>query len=265
MKNLQESFTFTQNYQQALGKLLLESSSDPEHLKFVLDRSCTAHCVEVIAEMSGTSIPSLQSLESYVKFLNETVVRPGPESITGQVKDSQLYFVDDGWSTIGVADLVRLNGFSAISHNLNYTFEDTDVKKMTHVGRIRSEFEKEYLKEVSDHGGENRKGWLGALNLSLRRGAFPIVSIEIPSSEFPEKIGKHSVLCIGLDDENMTYFDPDELNIDRYGKCRDEEQISKVEGKELIYTQPVNRFLDRMTGEVLHIFTPNNNQEQKRT
>ncbi|MDZ7786079.1 MAG: hypothetical protein U5L95_03090 [Candidatus Saccharibacteria bacterium] len=245
---------FTSTPQQAIGRMLIDAHNK-EQLKFALDRSCTAHCVEAIAEMSGLKIPSFSNIEAYTRFLLESMTASHRQS-TDLPTDAKLYFVDDGWSAIAVADLVRLSGYGAVSHNLNYPPKNTDVAAMEKIGRVRSDFERQYATEVAEYGGQDKAKWLLALQDTKSHGGFPVVSIEIPSSEFPDKLGRHSVVFLEADETHITYFDPDQKNISRYGEAASHQQIHKEATDKLIYRQPLEKFLDRMSGEVIHIFTP---------
>jgi hypothetical protein len=72
MTNAEPSFLSTT--QQELVQKFLSESPDTEGLSYAMNRSCTAHCVEMIAELSGIKIPELRNIKEYADFVLKAVV-----------------------------------------------------------------------------------------------------------------------------------------------------------------------------------------------
>lgn len=242
---------FLETPQQELQELISHESKLNPELQYALDRSCTPHCVEAIAELQGLHIESLDRLDEYVDFLRDH----GPHPENGS-NNHDIYGVDDGWYNVAIADLLRMNGFHVVSQNLTYDTGNSNFQQAVNSGRARGEWERDTLSSRMRFGGSRGKNWLEALSETLADGGYPIVSIKIPSSKKAGEWGQHSVVVTGYDDYQVYYFDPDGLALDRYKDNADEQQISRQDESKLIYTQDSKMFLNRMTGEVMHIFTP---------
>lgn len=220
-------------------------------LQFVLDRSCTPHCIEAIMELSHRSLETLDNVEQYINFLLEN----GADEDTG-TSNSEIYSTDDGWYNTAIADLLRLNHFTVVVQNLEYGVDETDLNIAEQTGRVRDKPEADVLAELSHYGGSDRRSWLDAIQQSISYGAYPIVSIRIPSSKKPGTWGRHSVVALAFRGGMVTYFDPDKLSLERYGTDASNEGITRSDDDRLIYEQTRDKFLARMTGEVMHVFSP---------
>lgn len=237
---------FLETTQQDIRSLLPDTSDE---LSYALDRSCTPHCVEAIAELCGLHIPSFEHLDTYVQFLREHGAHPGRS-------ESELYNVNDGWYNVAVADLLRVNQYEVVLQRLQYDSDTTDLQAAKKVGRARSTDEIHRLDHLKMYGGDQTLQWMRAIEDTLGKDGYVIASIKIPSSKVEGEWGQHSVVVLAVDDETVTYFDPDKLLLDRYRQDADQQAITRQDDSKLVYTQEVNRFLQRMTGEVIHIFQP---------
>lgn len=241
---------FLNTPQQDLQALFSHETEFDEDLQYALDRSCTVHCIEAIAELHGLHIPSLDRVQEYIAFLR----KHGAHPIKGSASEG-YYSVDDGWYNIAVADLLRANGFEIVSQNLHYNAQASNITAAQNAGRIRSTREQINLEHLATYGGKDRLRWLGAIEETLRCG-YALVSIVIPSSEVVGAVGRHSVVVLSIDSEGAVYFDPDKLVLERHGEDAQRQKIVRLDENKLIYKQPTDRFLTRMTGEVMHIFPP---------
>lgn len=244
---------FFKTPQQDLQRLLSREQGFDADLQHALDRSCTPHCIEVIAELHKLHLSSLEQLDKYIAFLREHGAHP-----TNGTNNPNLYGVDDGWYNIAIADLLRESGFEVISQGLAYSSEVTDLVAAAHAGRARSDRELADLEKLARHGGPDKAHWLDALADTLAHADWGhvIVSVTIPSSVHVGEIGRHSVLALSIDDECVEYFDPDNLATERYGQGAAQQMITRIDSDNLVYRQPREKFLARMTGEVMHIFPP---------
>ncbi|MCA9313786.1 hypothetical protein KDA08_05760, partial [Candidatus Saccharibacteria bacterium] len=98
--------------------------------------------------------------------------------------------------------------------------------------------------------------WLDVLTMCRKIQGFPIVSIVIPSSVKPGSYGRHSVLVLNSNVEYIEFADPDGLLLTRYNLDSSEQEIERIDEERLFYRQPADKFLERMTGNVMHIFPP---------
>lgn len=236
--------------QQELGDLVT-NSVDRELLQYVLDRSCTLHCVEAALELHGQHLSTFEHLDRYVNFLLEN----GPHPEEGS-SNPEIYNVDDGWYSVAVANLLRLNGYQVVLQQLGYSEGDTNVELAKDSDRVKSDQEVNLLDHLKQYGGERGPNWLGAIRDTLEADGYVVVSILIPSSKVEGAVGRHSVVCTGFSESGVSYFDPDKLLIQRYGEDSVGQQIIRSDDSLLIYTQPTDLFLSRMTGELMHIFPP---------
>lgn len=243
--------SFLETPQQELHVFFDESFQVDETLQYALDRSCTPHCVEAIAELTGQRIPSLEQLDQYIAFLTKYGANSEREH-----EQSRLYDVDDGWYNIAIADLLRLNGFQVVSQNMTLNPSHANSDLALQAGRVRGVHEKSVLESLTTFGGPKKRDWLGALRVTREDNGYPLVSLTIPSSKRPGELSRHSVVVLGNNEGVVRYYDPDKLAIERYKDRAAEQEISRVDDSKLVYTQPVGQFSERMTGEVLHIFPP---------
>ncbi len=243
--------SFLETPQQDVLSLLSHGGELDAQLQYALDRSCTLHCVEAIAELHGLHIPSLDRLHGYVAFLRENGAHPEKGS-----SNKNMYLVDDGWYNIAIADLLRHTGFEVVSQNLAFGAHDSGIAAARRIGRIRSSHEQEILESRAAYGGQKSEQWLGAVRATLADGGYALVSIVIPSSRTENANGRHSIVVTAVGPEEVTYFDPDKLAVARYGQTALGQHIHREQTNKLMYTQDVPRFLDRMAGEVMHIFPP---------
>lgn len=241
-----KSPSFLETPQQELGSLLPGREED-EGLQYALDRSCTLHCIEAMAELSGVKITDIGYLEQYIGFLSEHGAHPQRNS------SSEMYRVDDGWYSVAIADLLRLNRYDVVLQRLQYGAKQTDMLMSKESGRVRSDREQAMLAHLKVYGGERSVDWLDSLQDTLQKAGSTVASIRIPSSKVEGAFGQHSVLVLDTSGGMVTYFDPDSLAYDRYGTEADAQEIVRLDDSKLIYTQPAEKFLDRMTGEVMHI------------
>jgi hypothetical protein len=243
--------SFLETPQQDLRYLLSHSGELDASLQYALDRSCTPHCIEAIAELHGLQLPSLDRLQGYVAFLQENGAHPEKGS-----SNKNTYLVDDGWYNIAIADLLRSNGFAVVSQNLAFDAQASDLAAARRIGRIRSDHEQEILERRTAYGGKDRERWLGTIQDTIADGGYALVSIVIPSSKEENANGRHSIVVTAIGPDEVTYFDPDKLAIARYGQDASAQHIRHQQDGKLLYTQDVPRFTDRMAGEVMHIFPP---------
>lgn len=236
---------FIEVTQQDLQELV--DGDHDEDLQHALDRSCTPHCAEVLAELTGRHLDSVDRLDEYVDFLRTHGSAPDMQA------DGELYNVNDGWYSVAIADLLRINGFNVVLQRMQYSPQDTDISRTLDSGRVRSDDELKMFEGLARHGGGDSSRWLSAVTETRSAGGYAIVSLRIPSSKVPNTWGQHSVLVTGIDEANVTYFDPDKLAVDRYGDSASDQLITRVDDSKLIYTQPVGAFTSRMTGEVMHV------------
>lgn len=211
----------------------------PEDVAHALARACVVHCAA--AALNQEHAPSTEEL---VNFVVEHGARSG----------SDLYEEGVGWNMIAVGDLLRHKGYSIISQSLKYDSDHFDLKSAAESGRVRSDYEKERLALLTQHGGSSRGTWLDALRYTQAGGGKVIASITIPLMS-GNGFGTHAVLIEGIDDQGiLTYFDPDRHNVERFGD--NPPNIERTDGSRLVYRRPVQDFLAAMTGEVTHIFPP---------
>jgi hypothetical protein len=234
--------------QQELGELVV-GNVDRELLQYVLDRSCTLHCVEAALELHGKHLSTFEHLDRYVNFLIENGPHPQEGSSNGEI-----YNVDDGWYSTAVANLLRLNGYQVVLQQLGYSPSESRIDLAIDSGRVKSDAEVQMLDHLKQYGGERGPSWLGAISDTLETGGYVVTSILIPSSKVPGAVGRHSVVCTGLSETGVSYFDPDKLLLQRYGEDSSTQQIVRSDESQLIYTQPAGIFLSRMTGELMHIY-----------
>lgn len=237
--------------QQLIAETFLAESPEAEHFTEVMKRSCTAHCVEMLAELTGVRIPDLDNMHKYANFLLKTVASDHHEYSANEV-----YLVDDGWNNIAVSELLRHDGFAAVVQDLHYGLEDSDFELSTRSGRIASDYERQMLMDLSAYGSiAPSAAWLQALSTSRSRGGFPIVSVVIPSSVTEGAEGRHSVLVLGVSGGFVEFADPDQLIVSRYKERADEQEIERIDPDKLIFRQPEDKFLARMAGNVMHVFS----------
>lgn len=220
---------------------LAGESIDPP-LEFALARACLAHCVDV-GQTYINPTPS-RSVEELVGFV----------SAYGASSDSELYRSGHGWEITKLADLLRLEGYQAVSQNMNYTGNEVNVSAAAESGRVRSDFEKSRLVLFGQFGGATRDKWLAPVEQTLLFGGYSITSIQIPLLS-GDGYGPHAVLVLDIDKESdeVTYFDPDFYNTVRHvSNTQAIEEVTDAKG--LIYKRPLHEHLAAMTGEVLHIF-----------
>lgn len=215
---------------------LLGGEDAPEEIMHALARACVVHCAA--AAVNKEHAPSVDELRDFVLE-------------HGAGSGSDLYTEGIGWNVIGVAELLRHQGYSVISQNLNYAPGDTNIKQATEAGRIRSDFEKERMVLLSEYGGPSRQNWAEAIKHSRAFGGKVIASIQIPLIS-GNGFGTHAVLVQDIDDDTVTYFDPDHYNLTRFGQNKP--AIEKIHETELIYKRPLGEFLGAMTGELMHIY-----------
>lgn len=249
MTNAEPSFLSTT--QQELVQKFLSESPDTEGLSYAMNRSCTAHCVEMIAELSGIKIPELRNIKEYADFVLKAVV-----SNHDEFSQDSLYLVDDGWNNIAIAELLRTDGIAAVVQDLNYSYEDSDFQTAKDTERAVSDKEQTILRTFAKFGGDKSEKWLDVLTMCRKIQGFPIVSIVIPSSVKPGSYGRHSVLVLNSNVEYVEFVDPDGLLFSRYGSDADEQEIERIDEERLFYRQPADKFLERMTGNVMHISPP---------
>lgn len=242
---------FLETPQQDIKEILSHENLGDEELQYALDRSCTPHCVEAIAELEGLHLPSLDRIDEYVSFLRSHGAHPD----TG-TNNTEIYGVDDGWYNVAIADLLRINGYQVVSQQLQYGTETANAQLARKAGRVRTEDEMTKLDDLTAHGGETNINWLKALSDTVAKGGYVIASIKIPSSKVEGMWGRHSIVVTGMNDQAVFYFDPDKLVFDRYKNSADNQRIVRQDESKLIYAQQAAAFLDRLTGEVMHIFPP---------
>lgn len=242
---------FLETAQQDLQEILKHEELANEDLQYALDRSCTPHCVEAIAELHGVHIPSLDRIDEYVGFLKSHGAHPEKGS-----NNADIYGVDDGWYNIAIADLLRINGYTVVSQQLQYDSASSDSQLARVSGRVRSDEEVSKLDELAAYGGDKDPSWLYALSDTLHKNGYVIASIKIPSSKQPNAWGKHSIVLTGIEENRVHYFDPDKLALERYKETIAEQNILHEGGNKLMYSQGIREFLGRLTGEVIHIFPP---------
>lgn len=236
--------------QQLVAETFLAESPDAEHFAEVMKRSCTAHCVEMLAELTEARIPDLDNMHKYANFLLKTVASDHHE-----YTENEVYLVDDGWNNIAVADLLRHDGFTAVVQDLRYGLEDSDFELARQSGRITSDRERQILEDLSAYGcNVSGASWLQALSRSLSQGGYPITSLVIPSGVTEGAEGRHSVLVLGVRGGYVEFADPDQLLLSRYKDRAAEQEIERIDPDKLIFRQPEDKFLARMSGNVMHVF-----------
>jgi len=250
MVNIEPSFLSTT--QQELVQKFLSESPDTEGLSYAMNRSCTAHCVEMIAELSGIKIPELRNIKEYANFVLKAVV-----SNHDDLSEDSLYLVDDGWNNIAIAELLRTDGITSVVQDLNYSYENSDFQIARDSERAVSDKEQTILRTFAKFGGDKSERWLDAVTMCRKLEGYPIVSIVIPSSVKPGSYGRHSVLVLNSNVEYIEFADPDGLLLTRYNLDSREQEIERIDEKRLFYRQPADKFLERMTGNVMHIFPLN--------
>lgn len=248
-----EKKLFTRITQQAMSRRY-EGDRTPEEVQHAFDRSCTLHCLEAVFEMHGSHVPSIDRWEDYTNFLLEN----GPHPENGS-NNSEVYDINDGWYNHKIANqLLRPKGFPVVLQRLSLDPVDSSLDIALQNDRITSPQETELLQNLSKFGSEApSKSWFDAIKYTIDQNGYVVVSIRIPSSKVAGAVGKHSVLVTDVGDDLVTYFDSDELVIDRYGDDGPEQMIERVDSDALIYTQPKHLFLSRMGGEVMHIYPAN--------
>lgn len=254
MTEVPQRHFFLETPQQNIAALLRpETGVIGEELQHALDSSCTPHCVEAVLELHGLHLPSFERIEEYISFLQNHGAHP--ESGT---RNESIYHVDDGWYAVGIADLLRKNRFEVISQNLTIEPKLANLNAAQNSGRVRSEREMMDLQRLAGYGGQDRDRWLAAIEDTLLHtdSGHAFVSIQIPSSKVPGKVSRHTILVMATDESYVYYFDPDALAIDRYGQNASFQMITRQDSDSLVYCQSRDRFMERMTGEVMHIFLP---------
>lgn len=216
-------------------QFLLGEEISPEQ-EFALARGCVVHCAA--AALDQEHAPTTNELADFI-------VQYGAGS------GSEMYQDGAGWKQTAVADLLRHDGYSVISQNLNYGSDETNLEQMTEAGRVRSDFEKERLLVLSEHGGKSRENWLTAIEHSTMMRGKAVVSIRIPLLS-GDGYGDHAVLVHSIDDEFVTYFDPDYYLVQRHGE--NPPDIQRVDEEKMIYRRPRQDFLGAMSGNVMHLY-----------
>lgn len=219
---------------------LLGGEDVPYEVGHALARACVVHCAA--AAVNKEHAPTVDELKDFV-------IEHGAGS------GSKFYKEGIGWNVVGVADLLRHDGYSVISQNAGYDKNKLDLKNASESGRVRSDFEKERLILLTENGGKNRGKWLDAIRHTQTFGGKVIASIQIPLIS-GDGFGTHAVLVqdISEDNQTITYFDPDHYNVARFGGAKP--NIERIHETELIYRRPTSEFLASMTGELIHIYPP---------
>lgn len=210
-----------------------------QDVEFRLGRACVAHCAAAVEQFCSDEVVTVETLTDFVLEY-------------GAGSNSEFYHEGRGWNNVAIADLLRLQGFSVISQNLNYDPAEGDFNATLAAGRAKSDTEKASLNLYWPYGGADRRRWLDPLDSTLKRGGYVISTISIPLLS-GEGFGGHSVVLTDIDIPNGTveYFDPDFYNVNRYGS--QPITIGRHSSKPLHYIRTVEDHLSVMTGEVLHI------------
>lgn len=211
---------------------------------FALARACLPHCVEVGDELLTGSTKSLGEL---VEFID----RHGAHRANGS-HDTKYYRESEGWIMAALANKKRSEGFAVVVQNMNYALGQTDLEAAMNSGRISTELEADTMKHLSSYGGKDRNGWIDAITEQLSKDVVVIPSITIPTST---GIGeaRHGVVVLGVNEDTVTYFDPDKLALSRYSDNNfDIPGIVPMhrDGK-LVYEQTRAEFTARLNGEML--------------
>lgn len=223
-----------------------------EKFDYLLARGCLPVTLAAMDELvRGPSDTRRDELLDFIQTYG-----PGSEGAA----DTEYYARDRGWLLSGLADLLRKQGNYVVVQNLLFGSGEP-IYPAIESGRVREFDEMQTLLDRMEHGGRERASWHKAIKDTLTKGidtltdgaVIPIISIPLMSGK---GMGGHSVLIIDIDSDRVRYFDSD-VDLKKRYEINDMlvPDIRRVEDESrLFYEQPTQEFVERMTGELLHVF-----------
>lgn len=229
--------------QQELGRVVKASPK----LDYGLARACMPHCIAVAKELLTGERTDVFTLNRFVEQYGAQTVGPG---------ESSAYYVEGrGWNTPALAEDLRVEGHEVVLQNFIYGQEQADIPEMITRRRLSNIGEVKRYLDLAEYGGEDRNGWIEAIRRTIGHEGAVIVTVSIPQLDGSGD-GGHGVLVHDISDGYVRYFDSDGDAINRYiDRGMPLPGIEHEVGRSTrYYRQPTERFVERMTGEAMHIY-----------